>query len=222
MIDWHRVTNDPTLQRSRYKKKTNEPLFRRICRLNKRLNNFDYGIVIDGKAITDEDGISYGFSHNLYRTLSCKEFIKYRTGVCWDYAHYEANYFLRRLGFEIVRDSKLTFDKTFSLYYMEFEDDNGIYPTHTWLAFRLNDTVYCFESSWKSYVGVTSCPSEFSMAEEYIDRLKNFYADIGIEIYNPKIYKYLPMKPGLTPDEFMVKAKREGEAFTLSKLVYCQ
>lgn len=196
------------IQNSHYEKKANVPLLRRIKRLNDKLNDFNYGVVLDGQAITNDSEIEAVFRKNLYRTLSCKEFIKYRTGVCWDYTHYEAVYFLRRLGMTLIKDDWLRFDNTFSMYYMEFEDDDGDCPTHTWLAFCLNDAVYCFESSWKSYRGITKYSSELAMIREYLDRQKNFYADIGIEIYNPKIYKYLPMKPGLTADEFMIKAKQ--------------
>lgn len=55
----------------------------RIFRLNRKLNDFEWGIVVGGKPVTNEDKIDW----DDYRTLSCKDFVKYETGTCWDYSY---------------------------------------------------------------------------------------------------------------------------------------
>lgn len=123
-----------------------------IANLNDTLNDFNYGIVVDGQVVTEN------LDFDKYRTLSSKEFLKYKTGVCWDYTHFEALYFTRMLEMPLVKGDWLRFDNTFSMYYMEFDDKDGDQPTHTWLAYRLNDRIYAFESSWKSYRGLQISP----------------------------------------------------------------
>lgn len=140
-----------------------------IENLNDALNDFNYGIVIDGQVVTEN------LDFEKYRTLSSKEFLKYKTGVCWDYTHFEALYFLDVLRMKLIQDDWLRFDNAFSMYYMEFDDKDGDTPTHTWLAYRLNDRIYAFESSWKPYRGITEFASEEEMIQTYIDRQERFY-----------------------------------------------
>ena len=197
------------IQNSHYENTVNKSLLRRIKRLNNKLNDFNYGIVIDGQVVTEN------LDFEKYRTLSSKEFLKYKTGVCWDYTHFEALYFLDVLRLKLIQNDWLRFDKTFSMYYMEFEDDDGDTPTHTWLAFRLNGKVYSFESSWKSYRGITEFASEEDMIQTYIDRQKRFYRSIDNPIYNPKVWKYSPMKSGLDCVQFMKRIREIGVRFPI-------
>lgn len=175
-----------------------------IENLNDALNNFNYGIVVDGLVVTGN------LDFEKYRTLSSKEFLKYKTGVCWDYTHFEALYFNRMLEMQLVEGDWLRFDNTFSIYYMEFDDKDGDQPTHTWLAYRLNDRIYAFESSWKQYKGITEFASEEDMIQTYIDRQKRFYRSIDNPIYSPKIWKYSPIKPGLDCVQFMKRIREIG------------
>ena len=182
-----------------------------IRNLNDTLNDFAYGIVLDGKAITDSRQIDLNFGR--YRTLSPREFLKFETGVCWDYADFEAYYFSDILGMRLVCDDWLRFGDTFSLYYMEFEDNDGDRPTHTWLAYRLGDRIYAFESSWKPYAGIAAFPDEEAMIEEYIRRQEAYYDSIHNPIFNPIVCKYKPVGAGLSCDEFMSYVSRDGIRF---------
>ena len=102
-----------------------------IKQLNNMLStNFKYGAVVKGKIIKDMD--NYDF--NDYMTLTLSEFEKYRTGVCWDYVHYEANWF-KNHGYR------------YEGYYMQVDDNGGDMPSHTFLVFYLpnSDAAYLFD-----------------------------------------------------------------------------
>lgn len=86
-----------------------------IQKLNKKLNNYDYGIVIDGKPITSD---SKDYNTDKSKTLSIEEFSKYKIGSCWDYTNYEAWYFSSKLNMNLTQ-SDLILDNTFSVYYMD-------------------------------------------------------------------------------------------------------
>ena len=175
-----------------------------IISLNKILNDFNYGIIVNGKIITN----NINFDH--YKTLSYKDFLKYKTGVCWDYTQFEAIYFTNNLGMKLTKDELR--NNTFSMYYMEFDDEDGDQPTHTWLGYKLDNKIYAFESSWKQYKGITEFESENDMIQTYIERQKDFYNNIKNPIYNPKIIKYSPMKKsGLTCEVFMSIVHKEGK-----------
>ena len=182
-----------------------------ISDFNDMLNDFNYGIVIDGHIVTENEDIDLDFDK--YRTLSSKEFLEYKTGVCWDYTHFEALYFLDVLRMKLVQNDWLRFNDTISMYYMEFDDKDGDTPTHTWLAYRLNDRIYAFESSWKPYRGITEFASEEDMIQTYIDRQERFYRSIDNPIYSPKVWKYLPMKTGLDCVQFMKRIREIGVRF---------
>jgi 8-oxo-dGTP pyrophosphatase MutT (NUDIX family) len=112
-----------------------------IVDLLKYLNKeIEYGVVDKGKPITNLSGFDFW---NNYKSLSINEFEKYKTGVCWDFVHYEANWF-KKNGYK------------YETYYIEVNDKNGTLPTHTYLVFYLpNSTkVYYFESSWDEYAGI--------------------------------------------------------------------
>ena len=81
--------------------------------LNKFLNKFDYGFIINGKKVDAKNG-------NDYRSLSPSDFIKYRCGVCWDYCAYE-NYWFKNHKYET------------KLYFM---CTNRCTATHTFLIFK--------------------------------------------------------------------------------------
>lgn len=119
------------------------PVLQDIIKVNHKLNYFEYIIVVNGRVITQikrED-----FDH--YRTMSTREFKKYRGGICWDYTMFEAFYFKKH--FPRIKT------KTF---FTAFECDGT--PTHTFLLFYLNNKCYWFESSWKSHCGIYEFDSE--------------------------------------------------------------
>lgn len=176
---------------------------KQIRKLNRTLNRFNYGIVCDGKIMQEPD-----IDWDLYRTLSCSDFLRYRTGTCWDYANYEGHYFAERLKFRIVCSDWLRFGYTFSLYYLEFYEKGETDPTnHTWLSFMLDGRVYSIESSWKSRMGVKEWKSERQMLGGYIRWNEQEY---GGRLDRLKVYKYMPLKPGLDVHEFMDGIRKQG------------
>lgn len=160
----------------------------KIMVFNQVLNKFNYGILIDNKIIIGDD-----IDFDDYVTISPKDFIKYKIGVCWDYAEFEA------LAFE-----KMFPEVQYQLYYIE---GNNAGNSHTWLSFFLKDKYFIFESSWKSQQGISEFISETDMIDCYI---KLFTKDFNLQ--RCAVYKYDPIrKYGLTPDEFMKEIFTNGE-----------
>ena len=176
-------------------------LERDIRRFNELLNEYDYGIVVDGKAYTDD------IDFPKYTTIDPDTFKRYKCGTCWDYAEYEAKIFKDEFGFKFTLNP-LKHAKEFSLYYMQIDDGKKC-PTHTWLAYKNNGKVYLFESSWKSQIGISKYNTEEEMVKDYIKKHRKENHDKD----NPIIVtKYKPNKTfGLTPEEFMRRCIDQGK-----------
>ena len=131
-----------------------------IKKFNKYLNtNYKYGVIHNGKIITGnelEDNFNF---YDDYRSLSISEFEKYKTGVCWDYVHYEAKWF-KDHGYK------------YETYYIEVNDNSGDCPTHTFLVFYLPNSskAYYFESSWYTYRGIEEFNNINSLLKTVKDR----------------------------------------------------
>lgn len=172
-----------------------------IEEFNKRLNDADYGILINGKVYTGKN-----IDWRKYKTISPKDFEKYFAGTCWDYAEYEAKQFEEVFGFKhTLNDLK---EKEYSMYYMQIEDNN-MCPSHTWIVYKLNGKIYLFESSWMKYQGITEYNTEEEMVKDYIKKHRKESHDKD----NPIIVtKYKPNeKFGLTPEEFMRRCIDQGK-----------
>lgn len=104
------------------------------------LNSYDYGFIKNGKKIKS---MSNFFED--YKSLTISEFEKYEIGVCWDYVHYEADWF-KKHGYK------------YNTFYIQVQDEDGDCPSHTYLAFYLpnSNKPYYFESSWGKYQGIES------------------------------------------------------------------
>ena len=184
----------------------------RIFRLNRKLNDFEWGIVVGGKPVTNEDKIDW----DDYRTLSCKDFLKYRIGTCWDYTNYEGRHFLKHFSDYFTLTEKMFSDtekndSLFSLYYMEFDDgDHTRLINHTWLAYYLEGFCCSFESSWKAYMGITKFRSEQEMLDTYMERQILSEENQGYSITEPRIYKYKPSPSGMTAWNFIDRIRKEG------------
>ena len=88
---------------------------RDITRFNNRLNKYDYGIVVDGKAYTNNIDFSK------YTTIDPDTFELYQCGTCWDYTEYESKVFEDKFCFDFTLNA-LKHDREFSLYYMQIVD----------------------------------------------------------------------------------------------------
>lgn len=111
-----------------------------IIKLSEELGSYRYGYLVNDRVKTDMEK----FFDN-YKSLTIKEFEKYKVGVCWDYVHYEANWF-KTHGYK------------YETFYVQVQDEDGYCPSHTFLIFYLpsSNKPYYFEASWKDYRGIES------------------------------------------------------------------
>lgn len=123
------------------------------------IKSFEYGVIHNGKPITNLSSFDFW---NDYKSLTISEFEKYKTGVCWDFVHYEAKWFNEH-GYK------------YETYYIETVDHDGDYPSHTFLLFYLPDdsNVYYFELSWGKYRGIEI----FKNKNEAINTIKKRHAN---------------------------------------------
>lgn len=174
--------------------RTQYTTYKTVEELNKKLNNFDYGIVVGNKKYTGSD-----IDYTKYRTIPPEVFEKFKCGTCWDYTCYEAEYFEKNFT-----------DIDYTLYYMQLNTTDDIEPTHTFLTytyFSERDIWYLFESAWKRNKGLHGGDSwrENIRLKEYIETFK----EEVIEEQKCEVTGYImtkfepPTKYGLTPPEFM-------------------
>ena len=104
--------------------------------LHHKLNKFGYGVVKEGHLVDIKDGPTFT---NLYRTMSCKEFVQYQGGICWDYARFQHHY-LKHLGLPAEN------------YYLEINDVNS--STHTFTVIPIDGKYIYLESSFLRIRGI--------------------------------------------------------------------
>lgn len=128
-----------------------------IKELYKYLYDFSYGQVYKGKPCETRDDF-----FDSYKSLSIEEFEKYKTGVCWDFTHYEAKWF-KDHGYK------------YETYFIEVNDIDGDLPTHTFLIFFLpgSSKTYYFERSWWKYAGIEA----FNSKRECLDTIMKRHCD---------------------------------------------
>ena len=178
-----------------------DDLFEKIKKRNQELNHYGYGFIYNGKKETE--------NFDYYKTISPIDFEKHKMGVCWDYVEVEARD-LWSYGFNCTI-KPLEKDKEFSLYYIIHTTKDGINPTHTWLGFRYNNSIYSFESSWGKYQGIHKFTSEKAMLNTYQRWHKE---DIKSDIDNCYIFKFKPRtKFGKTPMQYMNSIHSTGKCY---------
>lgn len=109
-----------------------------IIDMQKDLANFQYGVPINGK-VKKASEIDFGKE---YKTLTDKEFYRYKAGVCWDFANYQE-----------IELSKIYGKGNIQNYYF-IVDKAPNYPTHTITIIKLDGYYYYLESSWGKMMGV--------------------------------------------------------------------
>lgn len=136
--------------------------------LLKQLNSYDYGYVKNGKPVK---GMNNFFED--YKSLSISEFEKYKIGVCWDYVHYEADWFKKH-------------KYRYETFYIQVQDKDNDCPSHTYLVFYLpgSTTPYYFESSWGKYQGI----EKFKSITELHNTIKQRHIDNAESKCDPKTY----------------------------------
>lgn len=150
------------LEKRRY-----QEIFYNISKINKKLNKYDYGMLNNGKKFTNQ------LNGGLYRTITPKDFEKYKIGVCWDFANYQSYWFDKNCP-----------EVYYKLYYLEW---NNCDNTHTFLAFKWIDRKwYIFESCWVSHQGIFPFRSEEEMLNYYIDELMINAENKGYALFSYK------------------------------------
>lgn len=131
-----------------------------IAKFSQRLNKeYKYGVVVNSKPVVNLNNFDF---FKDYKSLSVSEFERYKTGVCWDFVHYEADWF-RNTGYK------------WESYYIEVQDEDGDLPTHCFLTFTIpgSSKVYYFESSWGKYKGI----EEFDSISSLLNTVKKRFLD---------------------------------------------
>ena len=67
------------LEKRRY-----QEIFYNISKINKKLNKYDYGMLNNGKKFTNQ------LNGKLNRTITARDFEKYKIKECWDFANYQS------------------------------------------------------------------------------------------------------------------------------------
>ena len=161
--------------------------------LNKILNSFDYGFIVNGKKVEANKGSDY-------ISLSPEEFARYRCGVCWDFCCYEDKWF-KQNGYK------------YNLYFMA---SNYNRATHTFLIFKDNGKFYIFESSWYPMQGIHEYSSE---KEAYMDYLKTYKSKHSSDKYILFSYKQ-PKKYHMSAMDFLNYIYDNGTLLVNEKNMY--
>ena len=145
----------------------------KIEELNKTLNDYEYGMVINGRPVHDLTAVK----PEEYMTIPAAEFEHYKLGTCWDFTNYEAEA-LRKMGI------------TYKCYFAIMgEEGRKVTPTHTFISFKDKDgNVFWFESSWGGNKGVRSYSDEKALLEDFVSRFtkrRSKWREVDIYEYRP-------------------------------------
>ena len=145
----------------------------KIEELNKTLNDYEYGMVVNGRPVHDLTAVK----PEEYMTIPAAEFEHYKLGTCWDFVNYEAEA-LRKMGI------------TYKCYFAIMgEEGRKVTPTHTFITFKDKDgNVFWFESSWGGNKGVRSYSDEKALLEDFVSRFtkrRSKWREVDIYEYRP-------------------------------------
>ena len=136
--------------------------------LNEELNKWDYGVLINGRVIRDQNKIDW----HKYRTTPIQDMKKYHVGVCWDFVNFQHDRF-KVLGIP---------DKSYLVVIQTGPKSEDI-VTHTFSIVRIGYSYYWFESSWMKHQGVHKVSS-------YKDVVNVLLREYGRHPYD--VYEYNP------------------------------
>lgn len=109
-----------------------------IRALNKKFNKLGYGIMIDGRFVSNPTEEEF---NRYYRVVSTQDFYKNGGGVCWDYTRAYGDV-LSKLKFEVMN------------LFISFGTGKRNFNTHTITIVEIDNVYVWVESSWKPYVGL--------------------------------------------------------------------
>lgn len=162
---------------------------KRVKSFNSDLNNWKYGVLIDGKVETDPDKVDW--SH--YKTIPIDDMKRHHAGICWDFVNYQ-HHFFKENGYP---------DES-HLFVMQKSDDPNDIVTHTFSTVTIDNQKYWFESSWFKHQGV----HPVSSYKDVVDKLVKEYGDTNSQY---DVYEYNPdgMDQSLSNGEFFKRATKK-------------
>jgi len=145
----------------------------KIKELNDELNDYDYGVIVNGKPIHDLTAVS----KDQYFTSDAQSFARLKIGNCWDFVNYEADWF---------RKESIPYKAYFAIMGVA---GKRITPTHTFISFKDKDNnVYWFESAWGGNKGVRMYKNEEEMLKDFVTRFiskRKKWQEVDIYNYRP-------------------------------------
>jgi hypothetical protein len=159
-------------------------------------NNFDYGIVVNGKVFKNWSG---PFFMEHYRLQSPSELMKSKVGVCWDQVE------LERVFFEANEIPHKT------IYCWLHNKADTIHDSHTFLIYEKDGNTYYFENAFHAIRGIhgpfRKIESILSIVKKAM--LKN-YTKEKLDFY---FCYYTKPHYGVTCQQFMDHAIKDPKKF---------
>lgn len=159
--------------------------------LQKSVGDWKYGIVVDGKQVTDVNEIDSLMNQGKYRVAKPEDSERNKTGICWDATAYidkalYENSIDHRNYFYI--DSKSGRTHTFTLF------------ANDWLPFTISKDIRWIECSWYGHKGIHQVKS----FEDVQKLLNDYYHVPWPQIFNGPVFEWYPAKYiGKTADYVM-------------------
>ena len=172
--------------------------YKKVKNLNLQMNDtWDYGIILNGKKITDLENVDW----SKYRTIPIDVLKKEKIGVCWDFVNYQHSFF-KENGYQ---------DETFMLVSRRSKNPEDIL-THTFSIVTIGDKKYWFESAKWNDRGVHEVKDYKTVINKFINDnyIRNEY----------DVYKFDPdgMDNNLTDKEYFNRATSKRNFIETSQI----
>lgn len=151
-------------------RKSPDEIHKQVSTLNQKLNNFNYGAMVDGKVYTDMSKVPW----NKYKTMTKEQMDKYKVGICWDFVNYQHEYF---------KENGIP-HKSYMFVKQQSDDPNDI-VTHTFNIVSNGDKQQWFESSWTKHQGVHDVKSYKDVVSELDKAYGNKTQPFDVYEYDP-------------------------------------
>ena len=178
------------LESSKYISNDTNEIFKLVKKFNRDLNQWKYGVLINGKVVTKSSEIDW----SNYKTIPINLIDKYHVGICWDFVNYQHWWFNKNR----IKNSSYFF-------VMDRGRHSNDIVTHTFSIITIGSKKYWFESSWYKNQGVHEVLSYKDvikqLVENYDKQNKNAYT----------VYEYNPngLDRGLSNSEFFNKTTQK-------------
>ena len=153
-----------------------------IENIYKQLDDIQYGYILDGKDISDDQ---YTFGSN-YKLLSPDELLNIKYGVCWDQVELER---------KLLNDNNIKNES----YFIYLNDHDGL-PSHTFIVIYDNNKYIWLEHAWYDYKGIHEYNSLDELLGDVINKFIDSHKDIKYE--ELLLYKYNKPEYNISCEEF--------------------